>query len=102
MTFGFDINELPDRPPKKWQTEKYNTCRLAINCSDISELSIKNIPTRETLNMTIEKKDNSFYIRAASKRSSIEFKFSFPRLCDPTVYFNSPDSLLMPTRKHPI
>lgn len=92
VTLGFDISALPDRPPKKWQTAKYNTCRIGISCSDISELIVKNIPTRDVLKMTIEKQNNTFYIRATSESSSIEFKSVFPRLCDPSVYLNDPDS----------
>lgn len=88
----FDIKQLPDAPPLKWKKSDYNTCRIGLNCSGISDLTIKNIPTKEKLNITITNKENIFTIHASNTSSLIEFKTKFPLLCGPSVYMNSSDS----------
>ncbi|WP_248746084.1 Imm50 family immunity protein [Pseudomonas sp. MWU12-2037] len=92
ITFGFDIDELPDTPPEKWKKTEFNTCRLGLNCGSPADLIIKNIPTAEKLYLTIENHDDYYLIRAKSEHSLIEFKTKWPLLCGPTVYLNDPDS----------
>ncbi|MCS3838253.1 hypothetical protein HNR03_002861 [Pseudomonas sp. JAI111] len=88
----FDIKQLPDAPPLKWKKSDYNTCRIGLNCGGISDLTIKNIPTKEKLNITITNKENIFTIHASNTSSLIEFKTKFALLCGPSVYMNSSDS----------
>ncbi|RON53858.1 Imm50 family immunity protein [Pseudomonas frederiksbergensis] len=87
----FDIEQLPDSPPAKWKKTQFNTCRIGLNCGDISNLLIKNIPTKGKLNISITKNENLFTINASNKNSLIEFKTKFPLLCGPSVYLNSKD-----------
>lgn len=88
----FDIEELPDAPPTKWKKTHFNTCRIGLNCGDIKNALIKNIPTTEKLNITITKKENIFTIQASNKNSMIEFTTKSPLLCGPSVYLNDKDS----------
>ncbi|QAY85588.1 Imm50 family immunity protein [Pseudomonas arsenicoxydans] len=88
----FDIKQLPDAPPLKWKKSDYNTCRIGLNCGGISDLTIKNIPTKEKLNITITNKENIFTIHASNTSSLIEFKTKSPLLCGPSVYMSSSDS----------
>ncbi|MCU1752884.1 immunity 50 family protein [Pseudomonas sp. 6D_7.1_Bac1] len=84
----FDIEELPDAPPAKWKKAAFNTCRIGLNCGGVSNLTIKNIPTKEKLNITITQKENLFTIHASNNNSLIEFTTKFPLLCGPSVYMN--------------
>ncbi|MFJ2685672.1 Imm50 family immunity protein [Pseudomonas sp. NPDC087342] len=86
LTMGFDIQDIPDKPPKKWANSTFNACRIGLDCSELSDLIIKNIPTREILNITITRHDDVFKICARSENSLIEFSTKFPRLCGPSVY----------------
>lgn len=88
----FDIEELPDAPPTKWKKTHFNTCRIGLNCGDIKNALIKNIPTTEKLNITITKKENIFTIQASNKNSMIELTTKSPLLCGPSVYLNDKDS----------
>ena len=88
---GFDIPELPDTLPKKWEGKGYNTCRMGIDCHGIQDLSIKNIPVREVFFVKITKENNQFYFQATNKNALIEFKAKFITLADPNVYINGPD-----------
>ena len=67
----FDIEELPDAPPAKWKRAEFNTCRIGLNCSEISSLTIKNIPTKEKLSIRITQSDNLFTIHASNNNSTI-------------------------------
>lgn len=87
----FDIEQLPDSPPAKWKKTHFNTCRIGLNCGDISNLLIKNIPTKGKLNISITKNENLFTINASNQNSLIEFTTKFPLLCGPSVYLNSKD-----------
>ncbi len=89
---GFDIPETPDTPPEKWIKEGFNTCRIGLDCGGLSDIRIKNIPTKEKLKMVIIKRENYFELHATSKSSAIELKAKFISLCGPAVYFNDPDS----------
>jgi hypothetical protein len=88
----FGINELPDAPPAKWKKTPFNTCRIGLNCGEIGNLSIKIIPTKEKLNITITKIENLFTINASNSDSLIKFTTKFPLLCGPSVYLNSVES----------
>ncbi|MDY7532830.1 Imm50 family immunity protein [Pseudomonas sp. Bout1] len=55
LGLGFDIPEFPDNLPEKWQNKGFNTCRLGLTCSNISDLKITNIPTKEIFSATIER-----------------------------------------------
>ncbi|MHC8380130.1 Imm50 family immunity protein [Pseudomonas sp. LB3P14] len=88
----FDIEELPDSPPIKWKKSEYNTCRIGLNCGGVNNLMIKNIPTKEKLNITITKQENTYRIHASNSSASIEFTTKFPLLCGPSVYMNNNDS----------
>ncbi|SDN81500.1 Imm50 family immunity protein [Pseudomonas poae] len=89
---GFDIPETPDIPPEKWIKEGFNTCRTGLDCGGLSDIRIKNIPTKEKLKMVIIKRGNYFELHATSKSSAIELKAKFISLCGPAAYFNHPDS----------
>jgi hypothetical protein len=84
----FDIEELPDAPPSKWKRAEFNTCRIGLNCSEISNLTIKNIPTKEKLSIRITQGENLFMIHASNNSSIIEFTTKHPLLCGPSVYMN--------------
>ncbi|MBN3861999.1 hypothetical protein HCU66_07125 [Pseudomonas frederiksbergensis] len=84
----FDIEELPDAPPEKWKKTELNTCRIGLNCSEISSLTIKNIPTKEKLSIRITQSDNLFTIHASNNNSTIEFTTKSLLLCGPSVYMN--------------
>lgn len=88
ITLEFDISEFPDAPPIKWKRSEFNTCRIGLNCGGISDLKIKNIPTKEKLNVTISQNENLFTIHASNEESLIEFTTKFPLLCGPSVYMN--------------
>ncbi|MFJ5283352.1 Imm50 family immunity protein [Pseudomonas sp. NPDC088429] len=87
----FDITEYPESPPAKWSQSGFNTCRIGLNCSNIDELLIKNIPTKQRLTVTILNESGSYRIRAINDESLIEFTTKHPLLCGPSAYFNSPD-----------
>jgi len=38
---GFDISESPDNLPEKWKNKGFNTCRVGITCSSISDANNK-------------------------------------------------------------
>ena len=84
----FDIEELPDAPPAKWKKAEFNTCRIGLNCSEISNLTIKNIPTKEKLSIRITQSENLFTIHASNNSSIIEFTTKYPLLCGPSVYMS--------------
>ncbi|WP_085748516.1 Imm50 family immunity protein [Pseudomonas sp. R45(2017)] len=86
VTMAFDIREVPDKPPRKWQSAQYNACRIGITCSEVESITIKNLPTNTPLKLTILGNDLRFKVTAISENSAIEFTTSFLRLRDPTVY----------------
>lgn len=84
----FDISEYPDAPPLKWKQHEFNTCRIGLNCSNIDDLLVKKIPTKEKLHLTISKHGKKSMIRAANRESVIEFTTEHPLLCGPSAYRN--------------
>lgn len=88
LGLGFDIPEFPDNLPGKWQNKGFNTCRLGLTCSNVSDLKITNIPTKEIFSVTIAKENGLFIFQTASKKPLIEFKAQFISLCGPSVYIN--------------
>jgi hypothetical protein len=91
----FDIEELPDTPPEKWKKAEFNTCRIGLNCSEISNLTIKNIPTKEKPNVIITQSGKIFTIHASNSSSIIEFTTKSPLLCGPSVYMNDKKPVLI-------
>lgn len=89
---AFDISELPDAPPKKWIKEGFNTCRIGLSCGGLSDVLIKNIPTSETMKISVQKHDGYFLVHAESPNSSFEFKTRHLSLSGPSVYTNAPRS----------
>ncbi|WP_248807439.1 Imm50 family immunity protein [Pseudomonas sp. MWU13-2100] len=87
----FDITEYPDTPPEKWKKSGFNTCRIGLNCGNISNLTIKNVPTNKKLNIKITQNGNSFTIHASNNDSLIEFTTKSPLLCGPSAYINNSD-----------
>lgn len=87
----FDIKEYPETPPAKWKQSGFNTCRIGLNCSNIQELLIKNIPTKKNLTITISNEVENFRVRAENDDSIIEFTTKHPLLCGPSAYLNSPE-----------
>ncbi|MBV4488933.1 immunity 50 family protein [Pseudomonas sp. SWRI153] len=85
----FDIKEYPEAPPIKWKQSGFNTCRIGLNCSNIEELLIKNIPTKKNLTVSILNEAGSYRIRAINDESVIEFTTKHPLLCGPSAYLNS-------------
>lgn len=92
INLAFDIPEIPDRPPEKWTIEGFNTCRIGLSCGGLSDVTIKNIPTLDTLKITVRKYEDFFLVKAESEKSLIEFKTRYPSLCGPSVCINDPDS----------
>ncbi|NWE91221.1 hypothetical protein HX893_24115, partial [Pseudomonas reactans] len=88
---GFDIPDFPDVLPEKWKNKGYNTCRIGLNCSEVSNLKIENLPRREIFRINIQKENEYFLITAKSKTASIELKAKWLSMEGPTVYINSPD-----------
>ena len=89
IVIGFDILEIPDNPPAKWQKTEYNTCRIGIDCGEIHSLLIKNTPAAETLNIKISKADTHYHIQASNNESIIDFAAKFICLRGPSVYFST-------------
>ncbi|VVP79693.1 hypothetical protein PS925_00366 [Pseudomonas fluorescens] len=85
----FDIAEYPDSPPAKWRESGLNTCRIGINCSNIANLSIKNIPTPDKISLKITKKEKGFNVTACNNESTIKFDTKHILLCGPSAYLNS-------------
>lgn len=91
ITIEFDIPELPDKAPEKWKKTGFNTCRIGIRCGDIYNLTIKNIPTTKTLEVTILKTEDSFTATLCNRESLITFSTKLISLCGPSVYMNGLD-----------
>ncbi|PQP01640.1 hypothetical protein C5612_20030 [Pseudomonas frederiksbergensis] len=89
ITLEFDIPEYPDAPPEKWKQSGFNTCRTGLNCSNIENLIIKNIPTRKKLAVKISHQDNIYTIILSNNESLIEFTTKHPLLCGPSAYMNT-------------
>lgn len=89
LVIGFDILEIPDIPPVKWQQIEYNTCRIGIDCGEIQDLVIKNIPTPKALNIKISQTDNHYRIHISNNESTIDFIAKFISLRGPSVYFKT-------------
>ncbi|MCF4998434.1 hypothetical protein GIW70_16235 [Pseudomonas syringae] len=88
ITLEFDISDYPVAPPEKWKKSGFNTCRIGLNCSNIKDLTIKNIPTQKNLTMKILSQDGNFKISATNEDSLIEFTTRHPMLCGPSAYLN--------------
>lgn len=88
---GFDIPEFPDVLPEKWKNKGYNTCRIGLTCSEISDLKIVNLPRREVFSINIKRESGLFLFTAKSKNASIEFKANWLSVEGPTVYINCPE-----------
>ncbi|OIN53488.1 Imm50 family immunity protein [Pseudomonas costantinii] len=88
---GFDIPEFPDHLPEKWKDKGYNTCRIGLSCSEMSDLQITNLPRREVFIVKIKKESEYFFFTAKSKNASIEFKAKWLSLSGPSVYINCPE-----------
>ena len=86
LTLAFDIREMPDTPPKKWESIGYNACRIGITCCEIRELTTSNIPTQKNLNLSIQSIGDRYMISAASSTSNVTFTTSSLRLREPSVY----------------
>ncbi|MCX9151248.1 Imm50 family immunity protein [Pseudomonas sp. TB1-B1] len=91
LGIGFDISEFPDYLPEKWKDKGYNTCRLGLSCSEISNLRISNIPHREVFFAKIIFEDGHYFFNAVSKKASIQFKAKWLSLEGPSVYINCPE-----------
>ena len=91
ITIEFDIPELPDKAPEKWKKSGFNTCRIGIRCGDICSLTIKNIPTKKNLKVTILETEDGFTVTLLNKDSLITFSTELISLCGPSVYMNSLD-----------
>lgn len=86
LTLAFDIREIPDTPPKKWDLIGYNACRIGITCNNVKDLTISNIPTQQTLNLSIQLIGNEYSVSATSDTSEVKFITSSLRLREPSVY----------------
>lgn len=86
LGIGFDIPQFPDKLPEKWKSKGYNMCRIGLECSGISDLLIKNIPTSEILNVETEESQGYLQFSATSESSLIQFKARHICLNGPNVY----------------
>lgn len=91
ITLEFDIPELPDNAPEKWKKAGFNTCRIGIQCGNIYNLMIKNIPTSKTLEVKILKTGDGFTATLSNEKSLITFDSKYISLCGPSVYMNGLD-----------
>lgn len=91
LALGFDIPEFPDNLPEKWKNKDFNTCRVGLTCTGISELIMKDIPTKDIFSVKIVKAGSFFAFQATTKNSLINFKAKFISLCGPSVYANGPE-----------
>ncbi|MBV4546721.1 immunity 50 family protein [Pseudomonas sp. SWRI88] len=86
LTLAFDIREIPDTPPKKWDLIGYNACRIGITCNKVKNLTTSNIPTQQILNLSIQLIGNEYSVSATSNTSEVKFITSALRLREPSVY----------------
>ncbi|WP_419183309.1 Imm50 family immunity protein [Pseudomonas moraviensis] len=86
LTLAFDIREIPDTPPKKWESIGYNACRIGITCSEVTSLTTSNLPTREIFQLSIKNFESGHLVCIASETSEIKFITSSLRLREPSVY----------------
>jgi hypothetical protein len=86
LTLAFDIREIPDTPPKKWDLIGYNACRIGITCNNVKDLTTSNIPTQQILNLSIQLIGNEYSVSATSDTSEVKFITSSLRLREPSVY----------------
>ncbi|PLR63060.1 hypothetical protein QCBJ_11885 [Pseudomonas sp. QC2] len=91
LGIGFDISEFPDRLPEKWKNKGYNVCRFGIDCYEIRDLKIINIPTHKDLSLKIRKEYDHLLFQATNKDSLVEFKAESISICDPNVYIKGND-----------
>ncbi|MEB0207856.1 Imm50 family immunity protein [Pseudomonas sp. CCC3.1] len=89
ITIGFDIDEIPDVIPEKWLKNKFNTCRIGLDCGEIKNLLMENIPTTSKLKVEIKKADDCYLVIISSNTSAIKFTAKYIFLRGPTVYFNT-------------
>ena len=99
LGIGFDIPQFPDKSPEKWKSKGYNMCRIGLECSGISDLLIKNIPTSEILNVEIEEFQGDFQFSATSATSLIQFKARHIYLDGPNVYLCEQNSFDIFTKR---
>ena len=99
LGIGFDIPQSPDKLPEKWKSKGYNMCRIGLECSGISDLLIKNIPTSEILNVEIEEFQGDFQFSATSATSLIQFKARHIYLDGPNVYLCEQNSFDIFTKR---
>jgi len=99
LGIGFDIPQFPDKLPEKWKSKGYNMCRIGLECSGISDLLIKNIPTSEILNVEIEEFQGDFQFSATSATSLIQFKARHIYLDGPNVYLCEQNSFDIFTKR---
>lgn len=88
---GFDIPEFPDQLPEKWRNKGYNTCRVGLSCSNITNLTIINLPARQVFIIKIKQEAEHFCFTAESENASIKFDAKWVSLSGPSVYMNSPE-----------
>ncbi|NUT82867.1 MULTISPECIES: Imm50 family immunity protein [Pseudomonas] len=88
IVFEFDIEEYPDAPPHKWKQSGFNTCRIGLNCSAPTNLTITNIPTKNKLALRISQQQNTFTVHASNDTSLIKFETKHLLLCGPSAYQN--------------
>ncbi len=50
----FDLNSLPDLPPKKWLREKYNTVHIELNLSGIENIALNGWDTHNIATISID------------------------------------------------
>lgn len=91
LGIGFDIPDFPDTLPEKWKNKGYNVCRLGVDCYGISDLEIRNMPTRDTFFLKITKEDDQLFFQAVNKKSLLKFKAQSISICDPNVYIKGKD-----------
>lgn len=87
VTLAFNIKELPDKPPLKWQSIEYNACRIGFTCDEVRGMNVKNLPATSPMTVNIEQHDSRFRVSIEAEDSSIEFTAAYLRLGDPSVYF---------------
>ena len=86
LTLAFDIREIPDTPPKTWESIEYNACRIGMTCSEVTSLTTSNLPTREKFQLSIQTIESRHLVCVASENFEIKFITSSLRLREPSIY----------------
>lgn len=90
IIIDFDlINQIPDAPPQKWTTSKFNRCRLGINCGGVKELSITGWDVENIVDVNIQCiSAQKHRVCLKNDEFHLEFMCSALTISGPSVYLS--------------